>query len=171
MFNPRTGRAKGGRHMTSYDVIAPWPDMTRSLFFYQNLRKVCPMENAKSLRAPPNGLGAIAKNSDGVHHNASTPCRCNGQGFRWALSIARFPTKASISDREASSKLYAAYSTTEQNLPLANRETITTYKSNISSSNGRNYPMSCNSKLLFLDPEHRNDKGQLWTGTLVASLQ
>ena len=39
---------------SSYDVIAPWPDLTWS-FFYQKLRKVCPIRCTKTRRrvAPP----------------------------------------------------------------------------------------------------------------------
>ena len=39
----------------SYDVIAPWPDRTWSIFFYQKLRKVCPIRYPKTRRrvAPP----------------------------------------------------------------------------------------------------------------------
>ena len=40
---------------SSYDVIAPWPDLTWSIFFYQKLRKVCPISFPKTRRryAPP----------------------------------------------------------------------------------------------------------------------
>ena len=40
---------------SSYDVIAPWPDLTWSIFFYQKLRKVCPIRYPKTRRryAPP----------------------------------------------------------------------------------------------------------------------
>ena len=40
---------------SSYDVIAPWPDLTWSIFFYQKLRKVCPIRYPKTWRrvAPP----------------------------------------------------------------------------------------------------------------------
>ena len=35
--------AKVAGGCSSYDVIAPWPDLTRSIFFCQKLRKVCPI--------------------------------------------------------------------------------------------------------------------------------
>ena len=40
---------------SSYDVIAPWPDLTWSFFFYQKLRKVCPIRYPKTRRryTPP----------------------------------------------------------------------------------------------------------------------
>ena len=40
---------------SSYDVIAPWPDLTWSILFYQKLRKVCPIRYPKTRRryAPP----------------------------------------------------------------------------------------------------------------------
>ena len=33
-----------------YDVIAPWPDLTWSIFVYQKLRKVCPIKNTAAPR-------------------------------------------------------------------------------------------------------------------------
>ena len=50
-------KAVGG--CTSYDVIAQWPDLTRWIFFCQNLRKGCPKRYAKCQRNPPSRSAAI----------------------------------------------------------------------------------------------------------------
>ena len=50
---------------TSCDVIAPWPDMTRSIFFYQKLRKGCPISYAKFQHDPSDSSGYIAKKTQG----------------------------------------------------------------------------------------------------------
>ena len=45
---------------SSYDVIAPSPDLTRSIFS-QKLRKGCPINYAKFQRDPPSGSAAISE--------------------------------------------------------------------------------------------------------------
>ena len=50
----------------TYDVIAPWPDLTRS-FFRQKWIKGCLISSAaKFERNPPSDLMAISENSLGV---------------------------------------------------------------------------------------------------------
>ena len=60
---------------TSYDVIAPWPDMTRSKFFYQKLRKGCPISCAKFQHDPPHRSGCIAEKPQGGSHRPPPPAR------------------------------------------------------------------------------------------------
>ena len=52
---------------SSYDVIAPWPDLTWSVFFYQKLRKVCPIRypNPKPGGATRRRFSLSAKNLRG----------------------------------------------------------------------------------------------------------
>ena len=60
----------------AYDVIARWPDLTRS-FFCLKLHKGCPISYAKFYRDPPSDSAAMSeKNSWVVHH----PPPCTGEG-------------------------------------------------------------------------------------------
>ena len=54
---------------SSYDVIAPWPELTWSIFFYQKLRKICPIRYPKTLRrvAPPFFRYLRKTSGGGVH--------------------------------------------------------------------------------------------------------
>ena len=64
------GKIAGG--CSSYDVIAPWPDLTWSIFFYQKLRKVCSIRYPKIRRRLRAAVFFLlsAKNlrGGGVHH-------------------------------------------------------------------------------------------------------
>ena len=52
---------------SSYDVIAPWPDLTWSIF-YQKLRKVCPIRYARTRRRyEPPFSRYLRKTSGGLH--------------------------------------------------------------------------------------------------------
>ena len=64
---------------SSYDVIAPWPDLTWSIFFYQNQRKVCPIRNPKTRRRyAPSFFRYLRKTSGEV---APTPLSGRGLTF------------------------------------------------------------------------------------------
>ena len=64
---------------SSYDVIAPWPDLTWSIFFYQKLRKVCPIRYPKTRRryAPP-FFRYLRKTSGGGCTNPPVRARVKG---------------------------------------------------------------------------------------------
>ena len=64
---------------SSYDVIAPWPDLTWSIFFYQKLRKVCSIRYPKTRRryAPP-FFRYLRKTSGGGLHQ---PPPLSGRGL------------------------------------------------------------------------------------------
>ena len=80
---------------SSYDVIAPWPDLTWSIFFYQKLRKVCPIRYSKIRRrvAPP-FFSLSAKNLRGGGCTNPPPVRARVKWlqvkqkseFRWQTS-------------------------------------------------------------------------------------
>ena len=53
---------------TSYDVITPWPDLTRSTFPCQKLHKGCAISYTKCQRDPPCGSEAIPEKLMGVSH-------------------------------------------------------------------------------------------------------
>ena len=61
--------------------------MTRSNFFYQKLRKGCPISYAKFQHDPPHSSGFIAENLRGGV--ASTPPPMPGRGLRLIRSIAK----------------------------------------------------------------------------------
>ena len=53
---------------SSYDVIAPWPDLTWSICFYQKLRKVCPIRHTKTRRRyAPSFFRYLRKTLGGLH--------------------------------------------------------------------------------------------------------
>ena len=53
---------------SSYDVIAPWPDLTWSICFYQKLRKVCPIRYTKTRRRyAPSFFRYLRKTLGGLH--------------------------------------------------------------------------------------------------------
>ena len=70
---------------TSCDVITLWPDMTRSKFFHQKLRKGCPISYAKFQHDPPDSSGCIAEKPEGGV--ASTPLP--GRGLNIVFLISR----------------------------------------------------------------------------------
>ena len=68
---------KSVRGCTSYDVIAPWPGLTRLISFCQKLHRGCPISYAKFQRDPPSGSEVIPeKLMDGGCINPP----CTGEG-------------------------------------------------------------------------------------------
>ena len=63
------------------DVIAPWPDKTRSIFFYQKLRKRCLIRYKKFQNDLPHSSGCIAKNLRGVASTYSARARVKNNAF------------------------------------------------------------------------------------------
>ena len=53
---------------STYDVIAPWPDLTRPICFCQKLRKRCFISYAKFQRDLSSSLAAILENTHGGLH-------------------------------------------------------------------------------------------------------
>ena len=75
---------------SSYDVIAPWPDLTWSIFFYQKLRKVCPIigtPKSGALRAAV-FFSLSAKNLRGGGGVAPTPL--SGRGLKEITHLRHF---------------------------------------------------------------------------------
>ena len=62
---------------SSYDVIAPWPDLTWSIFFYQKLRKVCPIRYPKTGRRYVAPFFAICEKPHGGLHQPPVRERVN----------------------------------------------------------------------------------------------
>ena len=69
----------------SYDVIAPWPDLTWSIFFYQKLRKVCPIRYPKTRRcvAPPFFRYLRKTSGGGLHQPPLVPARVKAAYHDW----------------------------------------------------------------------------------------
>ena len=76
---------------SSYDVIAPWPDLTWSTFLYQKLRKVFPIRNLKTRwRYAPPFFSLSAKNLRG----GGAPNPLSGRGLMPSTKLVYFQAEA-----------------------------------------------------------------------------
>ena len=79
---------------SSYDVMAPWPDLTWSICFYQKLRKVCPIRYPKTRYAPP--FFRYLRKTSGGGGCTNPPVRARVKGLKKTLAVDSWHCKCTV---------------------------------------------------------------------------